>query len=81
MTTARGRLSPRRNMDILAALKAEESKLAQQLETVQGAIKVFQSGPSTNGAGRKKMSPEGRARIAAAQKKRWAAVRKAKQRK
>jgi hypothetical protein len=70
-------------MDILVALKAEESKLAQQLETVRQAIKVIQGG-NVNGSGRNSgrtkgtMSAAGRARIAAAQRKRWAKIRKQK---
>jgi hypothetical protein len=71
-------------MDILKALRAEESKFMQQLDTIRAAIKLLGGMPPANtkhgrsARARKKMSAEGRARIAAAQKKRWAAIRKAK---
>jgi hypothetical protein len=75
-------------MDILKALRAEESKFLgqmeaarQQVETVRAAIKLLGGKPSVNGnrntsaTPRKRMSAEGRARIAAAQRKRWAKIR------
>jgi hypothetical protein len=74
-------------MDILKALRAEESKFLkqmdearQQVETVRQAIKLL-GGTTANGKRsasptiRRKMSAEGRAHIAAAQRKRWAKVR------
>lgn len=78
-------------MDILKALRAEESKFLgqmeaarQQVETVRAAIKLLGGKSSVNGnrntsaTTRKKMSAEGRARIAAAQRKRWAKIKAAK---
>ena len=78
-------------MDILKALRAEETKFLgqieaarQQVETVRTAIKLLGGKSATNGnrnssgTTRKKMSAEGRARIAAAQRKRWAKVKAAK---
>jgi hypothetical protein len=71
-------------MDILKALRAEESKFQQQLNTIRAAIKLLGGKSAANGkrvgsaTTRKRMSAEGRARIAAAQKKRWAAIRKGK---
>jgi hypothetical protein len=66
-------------MDILKALQAEESKFQQQLDTIQAAIKLL-GGKSAGKNGRKKrvLSPAGRARIAAAARRRWARVRRAK---
>jgi hypothetical protein len=76
-------------MDILKALRAEESKFLrqmdearQQVDTVRAAIKLLSGSSAANGnrpataITRKRMSAEGRARIAAAQRKRWAKVRK-----
>ena len=78
-------------MDILKALRAEESKFLgqmeaarQQMETVRAAIKFLDGKSSANGSRntsaitRKRMSAEGRARIAAAQRKRWAKIKAAK---
>jgi hypothetical protein len=78
-------------MDILKALRVEESKFLAQMEaarqqvnSIRAAIKLLGGKSATNGkrsaspTTRRKMSAEGRARIAAAQKKRWAAIRKAK---
>jgi len=76
-------------MDILKALRAEESKFLkqmdearQQVDTIRTAIKLLggnsaaNGNRNTSGTKRKRMSAEGRARIAAAQRKRWAKVRK-----
>jgi hypothetical protein len=66
-------------MDIVEALRTEEIKLVQQLETVRKAIQVFDNGNhSANGnhsTPKRTMSAKGRAAIAAAQKKRWAKLR------
>lgn len=65
-------------MDILAALKNERSKLQQQLNTVDAAIKLFLG---QNGAGRGKkrhVSASARAKMSKAQKARWAKTRAAK---
>ena len=72
-------------MNILKALKAEESKFRHQLETIQDAIKILSgnSGKSSRGVegnGRRKkrhVSAAVKARISKAQKARWAAKRKA----
>ena len=76
-------------MDILKALRAEESKFLgqmevarQQVDTVRAAIKLLGGKSSVNGnrdtseTPRKRMSAAGRARIAAAQRKPWAKIRK-----
>jgi hypothetical protein len=77
-------------MDILAALRQEETKLQkqadaakQQLETVRAAIKILGRGvAASNGEpiGKKKrvMSAAGRAKISKATKERWAKFRAAK---
>jgi len=78
-------------MDILKALRAEESTFLaqmeaarQQVDTIRTAIKLLGGKSAANGnrpaAGptKGKMSAEGQARIAAAQKKRWAKVKTAK---
>jgi glutamine synthetase adenylyltransferase len=71
-------------MDILKALRAEESKFEaqmeaarQQLETVRHAIKMLSGTSSGNGRSRH-MSASARAKIAKAQKARWAKFRVAK---
>jgi hypothetical protein len=76
-------------MDILKALRVEESKFLKQMkearqrvETVRQAIRLLGGRLSANGKGsasptKRRMSAAGRARIAAAQKKRWAKARAA----
>jgi hypothetical protein len=60
-------------MDIIAQLKAERDKAAQQVNALDVAIKAL-SGLNSTGAkrGRRTMSAAARARISAAQKARWA---------
>ena len=75
-------------MDILAALRQEETKLQkqadaakQQLDTVRAAIKILGRGVASNSEpiGKKKgMSAAGRAKISKASKARWAKYRAAK---
>jgi hypothetical protein len=73
-------------MDIIQALKREESKLERQLTAVQGAIAAFNGGgrnatseSSTAGSngktGRRTMSAAVRARISRTAKARWAKIR------
>ena len=68
-------------MDILSALKTEESKLQQQLETIHAAMRIL-SGKNTVSRGKRgkkrRMSASARARIAKAQRARWAKVKAAK---
>ena len=68
-------------MDILSALKSEASKLQQQLDALDSAIKILggKNSVSHGKPGKKRrMSASVRARIAKAQKARWAKVRAAK---
>ena len=68
-------------MDILSALKTEASKLEQQLDTLNSAIKALGGNSLGRPDGRRKkrhMSASARARIAKAQRARWAKVRAAK---
>jgi hypothetical protein len=68
-------------MDIVATLKREEAKLQKQLTGIQGAIKALvgvSSNGNSTGNKRRGISAAGRARIAAAQRKRWARVRRTK---
>ena len=65
-------------MDVLKALKAEESKFRHQLETIQDAIKILggngSRGVEGNGRRNKRhwhMSAAAKARISKAQKARW----------
>lgn len=68
-------------MDILSALKSEASKLQKQLNGINSAIEIL---GGKNGVRRVKpdkkrhMSASVRARIAKAQRARWAKVRAAK---
>jgi hypothetical protein len=79
-------------MDIIGALKQEESKLQRQLKAVQGAIAVLNGtgtravSPahtiSANGRGRKRtLSAAGRANIIRAAKARWKKIRAEKAKK
>jgi len=63
-------------MDIIAQLKAERDKAAQQVNALDTAIKAL-SGLNSTGTrrGRRTMSAAARARIAAAQRARWARTR------
>ena len=66
-------------MDILKALKGEESKLLKKAQAIRAAIDML-SENSSGGNGRRKhhkVSAEARARMSRAQKARWAAKRKA----
>jgi hypothetical protein len=73
-------------MDIIGALKSEESKLQRQLAAVKGAIAALNGGStvavspghasSLNGASRKRtMSATVRAKIARSARARWAKIR------
>jgi hypothetical protein len=72
-------------MDIIAALKQEESKLHRQLNAVQGAIVALdgQSRPATPRSktslyrpiGKRMMSAAIRAKISRTSKARWAKIR------
>jgi hypothetical protein len=71
-------------MDILAAIKREERKLEKELGKVQHRLNGVRAAAKALGASTIKevgrvqkgvMSAAGRAKIAAAQKKRWAKVR------
>jgi len=63
-------------MDILAQLKAERDKAAQQVNALDTAIRAL-SGLNSTGAtrGRRTMSAAARAKIGAAQRARWAKVK------
>jgi hypothetical protein len=63
-------------MDILKALRAEESKFRQQLETVQAAIKLL--GGKTGAKGKRGMSATARKNMSRAAKKRWKKIKAAK---
>jgi hypothetical protein len=65
-------------MNILSALKSEASKLQQQLNTVNAAIKIL-GGKNGVGPGKKRhFSASARAKMAKAQKARWAKTRATK---
>ena len=68
------------NMSILAALKSEASKLQRQLDTLNSAMTIL-GGKNSVSRGkrgkRRRMSANARARIAKAQRARWAKVRAA----
>jgi hypothetical protein len=68
-------------MDIVATLKREEVKLLKRLTGIQGAIKALvgvNGNGNSNGSKRRGLSAAGRARIAAAQRKRWAKIKNGK---
>ena len=67
-------------MDILSALKNEASKLQQKLDTINAAMKMLGGKNSVTGSKRGKrrhLSAGARARIAKAQRARWARIKKA----
>ena len=64
------------HMDIIAQLKAERDKAAQQVSALDTAIGALSGLNSTRAPrGRRTMSAAARARIAAAQRARWAKVK------
>jgi len=63
--------------DILEALKDEQRRLKQQTETVEAAIALYSGNAGTH-RGKRRMSAAARAKIAKAQKARWAKVKKDK---
>jgi len=66
-------------MDIIAQLKAERDKAAQQVNALDTAIKALSGMNSTHVShGPHKMSAAARARISASQKARWARARSQK---
>lgn len=70
-------------MDVIAALQTEAIKLKKQLDTVLHAMRLLggsknKTKSKTVPIKRRRMSAAGKARIAAAQKARWAKVRAAK---
>jgi hypothetical protein len=72
-------------MDVIAALQGEATKLKKQLDTVLRAMHLLGGSKGKNKTKRKtvsikrrSMSAAGKARIAAAQKARWAKVRATK---
>jgi hypothetical protein len=64
-------------MDILSALRGQASKLQQQLDTVNAAIKVL-GGKNSVAHHRRRVSASARAKMSRAQKARWAKSRAAK---
>lgn len=67
-------------MDILSALKSEASKLQEKLDTINAAMKMLggKSSVSRSKRGKKRhLSASARARIAKAQRARWARIKKA----
>ena len=63
-------------MDIIAQLKAERDKAAQQVNALDTAIRALSGMNSTRVShGPRKMSAAARARIAAAQRAQWAKVK------
>ena len=66
-------------MDIIAQLKAERDKAAQQVNALHTAIRALSGLNSTRVShGPRKMSAAARARISASQKARWARARSQK---
>ena len=70
-------------MDVIAALRTEATKLKKQLDIVLHAMHLLGGSKSTSKSKtipikRRGMSAAGKARIAAAQKARWAKVKAAK---
>jgi hypothetical protein len=60
-------------MAALDELKAEKDELEKRVKVFAAAIALLEGGP----AKKRQMSPEARAKISSAQKKRWAKTKKA----
>jgi hypothetical protein len=70
---ARGKMT---NMgDIVELLKKERDRLTNQLQAISGALSAFGSTYASGNAARRKLSAAGKARIAAAQRARWAKLK------
>lgn len=67
-------------MDILKALKGEESKLLKKAQAIRAAIDILGGNNSDNRTGHQKQSVSKavRAKIAKAQRARWAKIKSAK---
>jgi len=65
-------------MNILSALKGEASKLQQQLDTVNAAIKTLGGKNSVARHKKRPVSASARAKMSRAQKARWAKTRAVK---
>ena len=63
---------------LLAEIDEELNRLKQARALLAGTSDAKHAAATKKKTGRRKMSAEGRARIVAAQKKRWAAQRKSK---
>jgi hypothetical protein len=65
---------------VVSALRTEQSRLERELDHVQKALNALGNGGGGSSIKRRKrfLSKDARRRIAAAQKLRWAKVRKAK---
>ena len=66
---------------IIEALKQERTRISQAIAVLEGTGNAGMSGNSVGRhvrRGRRHMSPEARARIAAAQRRRWAALKAGK---
>lgn len=60
---------------IVEALKQERDRISQAISILEGSDGVSRRVNHTGVRRRRRMSPEVRARIAAAQRRRWAAVK------
>jgi Skp family chaperone for outer membrane proteins len=60
---------------ILKQLKAERDRVAKQLAGMDAALTAFAHVYNGTGGNRRKMSAKSRAKIAAAQRRRWAKFR------
>jgi hypothetical protein len=69
--------------EIIDALKAERERLSRAIAVLEGSSRGARRGRPPGGSrkGPRRMSAAARARISAAQKKRWAAVKAAKKKK
>jgi hypothetical protein len=63
---------------VLAQLEQERAKLTSQLTALSSALAVLNGSTSYGATRRKTMSPAARARIAAAQRARWARAKNSK---
>lgn len=60
---------------VVRLLKTEHTRLTRQIEGISAALSAFGASYGKQNGGRRKISAAGRARIAEAQRQRWAKVR------
>jgi hypothetical protein len=61
--------------DVVRLLKVEHDRLSKQIQGISAALAAFGTTYTNGNTGRRKISAAGRARIAEAQRQRWAKIK------